>query len=319
MIRFMLLALLLAGSLVAHADCRLSNNNAAFGTQTSFVVNTTVLTTTANVALNCDKVLNLLNNDNVTFTLLNATSSVGNQAALKNTTNTGFTDLIPVQLCVTAGCPAGSEIPLNGNYRYSAGVLLGLLTSQTYNFPLFLRTVRGQNVSAGQWQVTLTLRVNYNICALGAAVCLTLQSGTEDLMIQVSLSVTNDCLAITAPNINFASAPLVQNFAPVSQSLSITCTKGSAYTVGINNGNYPSGAVRNMASGANRLSYDIYKGSSTSRWGVAGTERWASAASSQLSTDGLLRTYNYTARILTNQATPPAGSYSDTLVVDIAF
>jgi len=77
--------------------------------------------------------------------------------------------------------------------------------------------------------------------------------------------------------------------------------------------------VRNMASGANRLSYEIYKGSTTNRWGVSGAERWASASSSQVSTDGLLRTYNYTARVLSGQSALPAGSYSDTLVVDIAF
>ena len=30
-------------------------------------------------------------------------------------------------------------------------------------------------------------------------------------------------------------------------------------------------------------------------------------------------TYNYTAKVLTNQATPPAGTYTDTLIVDVAF
>lgn len=319
MMRLLLFILLLAGSSVAQADCRVTNNNAAFGTQTSFTVNSTVLNTTSVVTLNCDKVLNLLNNDNVTFTLLNATSSTGTRAALRNTTNPASTDLIPIQLCVQTGCPAGSEIPLSGSYRFNAGVLLGLLNSQTYNFPLFIRTLSGQNVSAGLWQVNLTLRVNFNICAVGVAVCLTLQSGTVDITTQITLSVTNDCIAIAAPTINFNSAPLVKDFAPVSQSISITCTKGSVYTVGINNGLYPSGNVRNMASGANRLSYEIFKGSSINRWGVSGTERWASADSSQLSTDGLLRTYNYTARILATQNTPPAGNYSDTLVVDIAF
>jgi len=135
----------------------------------------------------------------------------------------------------------------------------------------------------------------------------------------VTLTVTNDCSTITAPNLNFASAPLVKDFAPVSQTIAITCTKGSTYTVGINNGNNAVGSVRNMASGANRLSYEIYKGSTTNRWGVSGTERWASTSASQVSTDGLLKSYQYTARILATQNTPPAGSYTDTLVVDVAF
>ena len=53
--------------------------------------------------------------------------------------------------------------------------------------------------------------------------------------------------------------------------------------------------------------------------GSSGSERWASASSSQVSTDGLLRTYNYTAKVLTSRATPPAGTYTDTLIVDVAF
>lgn len=74
-----------------------------------------------------------------------------------------------------------------------------------------------------------------------------------------------------------------------------------------------------MASGNNRLSYEIYKASTTNRGGSVGTERWASSASSSTSSDGLLRTYNYTAVVLPSQSTPPAGTYTDTVVVDIAF
>lgn len=74
-----------------------------------------------------------------------------------------------------------------------------------------------------------------------------------------------------------------------------------------------------MASGNNRLSYEIYKASTTNRWGSVGTERWTSSASSSTSSDGLLRTYNYTTVVLPSQSTPPAGTYTDTVVVDIAF
>ena len=74
-----------------------------------------------------------------------------------------------------------------------------------------------------------------------------------------------------------------------------------------------------MANGSNRLSYEIYKGSTSSRWGAAGAERWSSGTSSSISTDGTLRTYNYTAQVMPNQTTPPGGTYSDTLLIDLAF
>ncbi len=317
MIRLLLLILIMSSSL-ASADCRVNGGSASFGTQTSFVINSTVQTTTFNVSLDCDNVLSN-NNNNVTMTLLNATASVNTHAALEKTNESATTDLIPIRLCAQSGCPAGGEIALNENYKWNGAELQGLLNNQHINIPLFLQTVSGQNVSAGLWQVNLALRVNYNICSEGEIVCQASQTDTADLIIQITLSVTNDCLTISAPDINFGSAPLVKDFPPVSQSISVTCTRGTVYTVGINNGNYASGNTRNMANDTYRMRYDIFKESSDNRWGNIGAERWASMASSQLSADGLLRTYNYTARILSTQDTPPAGSYSDMLIIDIVF
>ncbi|ELY7542542.1 spore coat U domain-containing protein [Cronobacter turicensis] len=295
MIRLLLVIVLSLVSLPALAECRVSGTSAAYGSQTSFVINSTVQTTTATLTLDCDAVLNVLNNDFVTLTLTGATTTSGTRATLGRSGDT--TDRIPLQVCAQSGCPSGSELAINGSYRWTGQSLLNLLTSKRYTFPIYLRTLQGQSV----------------------AVCLTPQNGTTTFTSLVTLTVTNDCSTITAPNLNFASAPLVKDFAPVSQTIAITCTKGSTYTVGINNGNNAVGSVRNMASGANRLSYEIYKGSTTNRWGVSGTERWASTSASQVSTDGLLKSYQYTARILATQNTPPAGSYTDTLVVDVAF
>ncbi|EOY5418738.1 spore coat U domain-containing protein [Cronobacter turicensis] len=317
MIRLLLVIVLSLVSLPALAECRVSGTSAAYGSQTSFVINSTVQTTTATLTLDCDAVLNVLNNDFVTLTLTGATTTSGTRATLGRSGDT--TDRIPLQVCAQSGCPSGSELAINGNYRWTGQSLLNLLTSKRYTFPIYLHTLQGQNVAAGAYQVTLNFSVNYSICALGVAVCLTPQNGTTTFTSLVTLTVTNDCSTITAPNLNFASAPLVKDFSPVSQTIAITCTKGSTYTVGINNGNNAVGSVRNMASGANRLSYEIYKGSTTNRWGVSGTERWASTSASQVSTDGLLKSYQYTARILATQNTPPAGSYTDTLVVDVAF
>lgn len=321
--RALLFLLLIMVSAPALAACRLSLGNAALGTQTSFVINNTVQSTSANLVVACDTVLNLLNtSDFVNVTMTGATYSASNRATLRRTDAPAVTDALPIRLCAQSGCPAGSEIALNGSYRWSGGLLLTLLSSSTYTLPLYVYTVAGQNLSAGPYQVTLTLSVSYSVCELSVAACLSAQTGTVTLPMTVTLTVTNDCVTISAPNVNFGSAPLAKNFLPVSQSIAITCTKGSVYTVGINNGAHANGNVRNMAFGNNLMSYEIYKtGVSTGRWGMTGTERWASGNSSQVSGDGLLRTFNYTAQVLPtqSQATLPAGAYSDTLVVDIAF
>jgi spore coat protein U-like protein len=73
-----------------------------------------------------------------------------------------------------------------------------------------------------------------------------------------------------------------------------------------------------MVSGSNYMSYDIYKEATGNRWGGSGTNA-GPARRRPRSVPTVLRTYNYTAKVLTNQATPPAGTYTDTLIVDVAF
>lgn len=318
--RALLLLWLLMTAPVAWAACSVSTTAGAFGSVSSFTVNSTEQATSANLLVQCDVVLGLLNNDTITLTYTGATVSTGTRANLKRTDNTTVTDVVPVRLCGQSGCASNSEIAIGGSYTWSGSTLLALLGSTRFTLPLFFRTSTGQNVSAGPYQVTLNFNVYYNICQVGAlGLCVTAQTNTVATTMQLNLTVTNDCITINAPNVNFGSAPLVKNFPAISQAVSITCTKGSTYTIGINNGSYANGNVRNMASGNNRLSYEIYKASTTNRWGSVGTERWASSASSSTSSDGLLRTYSYTARVLPTQFTPPAGTYTDTVVVDIAF
>ncbi|PQY62881.1 fimbrial protein, partial [Cronobacter sakazakii] len=205
MIRLLLMILLVVASLPALADCRVSGTGAAYGSQTSFVINSTVQTTTATLTLDCDSVLNVLNNDFVTLTLTGATTTAGTRATLGRSGDT--TDRIPVQVCAQSGCPSGSELAINGSYRWTGQSLLNLLTSKRYTFPIYIRTLQGQNVAAGGHQGTLNFSGNYSICAGGIAGCLTPQNGTPTFTSLGTLTITNDCSTITAPDLNFASAP----------------------------------------------------------------------------------------------------------------
>lgn len=315
----MLMALLFSGG--SWAACTVSTVNASFGSVTSFALSGTgEVETTGTLVVACDAVLNLLTSDSVTLNYTAASVSGNSRATMKRTDNAAITDVIPTRLCGLAGCASSSEVQIGRAYTWSGNSLLSLLGSKRYNIPLYFRTVSGQNVTAGPYQVLLTFSINYNVCAVGVlGLCTSPQTGTATTSILLNMTVTNDCSAMTTPDVNFNSAPLVQNFPTISQAIAVTCTKGSTYTIGINNGANALNNVRRMVSGSNYMRYDIYKEATTNRWGGSGTERWASSASSQLSTDGLLRTYNYTAKVLTNQTTPPAGTYSDTLIVDVAF
>lgn len=320
----LLLALLILFPTLSRAACTLPSSTASFGSVTTFVVNTTASATSTNANVNCGagSSVSLLGNNQITFQLTGATTTSGTRGTLKRSGDTG-TDNIPLQLCIDSAC--ATELTIGGSaYVFNQAVLLnlaGLLGSLNFAIPVYLRTVPGQTVAAGTYTVTLNMAVTYRVCTglslLG--LCLTEQTGSGVIPITVTLNVTNDCTTITAPNISFGSAPLVGSFSAVSQTINVVCSKGSAYTVGLSNGSYASGTQRQMASGTNRLSYEIYKGTSSNRWGPTGTDRYSSANSTSVSTDGLTRGFNYTARILTTQNTPPAGNYTDSVVVDVSF
>ncbi|MDU4094295.1 MAG: spore coat U domain-containing protein [Pantoea sp.] len=320
------LALLLGGfSGTLHAACTLPASTASFGSVTSFAVNSTVSTTstTANVNCGAGTTLSLLSGNNITLRLASASGPSGTRGSLRAAGSSS--DSIPVQLCTAATCATeltigGAAVTYNETQLPS---LIGPLGGLNFAVPLYLRTVPGQVVAAGTYSGTLNVAVTYRVCtglgALGLCLLGQDQNGSGTIPITVNLTITNDCTTITAPNISFGSAPLVSSFSAVSQSINVICTKGSTYTVGLSNGNNANGNVRNMANGTNRLSYEIYKGSGSNRWGPAGTERQSSANATSVSSDGLTRTFPYTARILTTQSTPPAGNYTDNVVVDLAF
>lgn len=235
--RRLLIALLLLCSGGSWAACTVSTVNASFGSVTSFALSGTgEVETTGTLVVTCDTVLNLLTNDSVTLNYTSASVFANSRATMKRTDNAAITDVI---LRGCAGRPAAAETVKYKSAKPipSGNTLLGLLGSRRYNIPLYFRTVMGQNVTAGPYQVLLTFSINYNVCAVGAVgACLTPQTGTATTSILLNMTVTNDCSTMTTPDVNFNSAPLVQNFPTVSQSVAVTCTKGSTYTIGINNG-----------------------------------------------------------------------------------
>ncbi|MBP2168269.1 spore coat protein U-like protein [Erwinia toletana] len=312
----------------SQAACTLPASSASFGTVTSFTVGSAVSSTSTTANVNCGSglIIGLLNSNNITLALGSATNVASARGIMKRAGDTG-SDNIPVQLCSVSTC--ATEMTIGATpVTYSSSSLLNLGLGGTYNFalPLYLRTMLpSQPVAAGTYTVTLNVAVTYRICTglgIGGLICLSGQdqNGSGTIPITVTMVVTNDCTTITAPNVSFGSAPLVSSFMPVSQSISVICTKGSTYTVGLSNGSHAAGNVRNMANGSAMLSYEIYKGSSTTdRWGPTGSERQSSANASTTSTDGVTRTYSYTAKVLATQNTPAAGNYTDNVVVDLSF
>jgi spore coat protein U-like protein len=210
----------------------------------------------------------------------------------------------------------------SGGIAASFGLVFG---PGTKTLPLYFATTVGSNVAAGVYSETLSIFWNWNYCSgIGiGGICAgrDINSGTTTLT--VSMTVVNDC-QITTPAIAFGSAPVVSGFATVNGQASVACTKGSAYTVGLSDGQNPvsAGGRRQMISGSNFLAYDIFQGAGTTRWGSVGAARRASSSAEINPGNGLgtgSQVFNYNAKIYTDQTTPPGGTYLDNVVLDVGF
>jgi len=314
------LALLLPG--MAQALCSVvSTTPAAFGSISSIAVRTTTQpSSTLNAGLSCTgSLLSLLTSNDHFYATITST-----QSGLLGPTGDVIGYTIYANNSTSYPVTRGSAFDFARNGIIDA---LGLLNGTTpKTVPLYLGTTIGSNVAAGVYTETLSIFWNWNYCSgIGiGSVCLgrDINSGTATLT--VNLTVSNDC-TITAPNIAFGSAPVISAFTPVTgQTINLACTKGSAYTVGLSDGQNPAsvGGRRRMISGSNYLAYDIFKSAGTTRWGSVGSARRSSTDAEVNPGNGLgtgSQIFNYNAKIYTDQTTPPAGTYLDNVVLDVGF
>ncbi|MGS2743100.1 Csu type fimbrial protein [Halomonas sp. LS-001] len=297
-----------------------SGNNANFGNISSFAIASTPQNTSAqpNAGAVCRGALVGL--AVISNQWIRATVSSANQGELVNTVSG---DTVPFRIFALAS--QNEEISLNTTYNYFNPVLidlLGLIGGQNVELPMEFSTQPTANLAAGTYQDTLTINWNWRICNLGALMCLNYRTGNSISTINLSLTVTSDC-TIQAPDLDFGSAPLVAGFDPVTQTIDITCTKGSDYSVGLSDGQHPTANIRRMESNGDYLAYQLYKGAASSeRWGNVGNERRTPATADTnpgTPSGAASQGFTYKGEILPGQNTPPPGTYTDMIVIDVAF
>jgi spore coat protein U-like protein len=314
------LALWLPGS--AWALCAVvSTTPAAFGSVSSIAVRTTSQSSsTVNAGLRCTgSLVSLLTTSDHFWATV--TSS---QSGLLGPTGDVIGYTLYANNSTSYPLTRGTPFDFARNGIIDALGLLGSVIPKSV--PLYLGTTIGSNVAAGVYSETLSIFWNWDYCAgIGVGnVCLGRDTSSGTATLTVNLTVANDC-TITAPNISFGSAPVVSAFTPVTgQTINLACTKGSAYTVGLNDGQnaVSVGGRRRMVSGGSYLAYDIFKSAGTTRWGSVGSARRASADAEINPGNGLgtgSQVFNYNARIYNDQTTPPAGTYLDSVVLDVGF
>ncbi|AMG73906.1 Csu type fimbrial protein [Sphingopyxis granuli] len=306
--------------------CTVATASTDLGDHSSYVAASTQLSGSGSAGLSCDVLLALL-----------ATHYVGLQVESSTFQLTGPGGS---SIAYTASLTPGGPALTTGNFQNLSSIsLLGLFSGTNNSIPIYFRTTPTTGLRAGTYTGSLDLRWYYSVCSLGAVVCLSysqspgfvrpvpifvpLNWGTGTaVQIHIELEIENDCI-ITAPPLDFGSAPLAGSFDPVTRTIQIRCSAGASYSVGLDNGDHALGGIRRMASGGNHLAYEIYKGASSSdRWGPLGGERRSSDTADSnagvydsITTQGFI----YRAVIDPDQTPPPQGDYQDSVRIDVEF
>lgn len=298
------------------AACQVeANRTATFGSVTSIQVGaSSEKTSTLNAGLGCTGAVSTLQGtDHFYLTVTSSTAGLTGPGG----------DVISYTLFADSGM--GQPIERGAQFDFTAIASgLGLVASASpRTVPLYLASLSAGNVAAGIYTENLNVVWRWDYCSSqdGAGGCTQRDTGTGSTVLTVTMTVTNDCL-ILAPTISFGSAPVASAFNPVTQRISIACTKDSHYSVGLDPGQHGIDGRRRMVSGDHFLAYDLYKGASAMVWGSQGADRRESTQAEINPGSGMgteLQVFDVTARVYGDQPTPPAGTYTDSVVVDIGF
>lgn len=149
------------------------------------------------------------------------------------------------------------------------------------------------------------------------APCAAYAAGSDTDSFEVTATVLASC-EVTASDLAFGSYdPVAASNLDADTSLSVTCTNGTPYYVGLSlgDGSGASMAQRRMtkSGGAQTLNYVLYQDTQRSvLWGATGADRLAGTG------DGTPDTVHVYGRVPMQQAAP-TGSYSDTIVVTVSW
>ena len=314
-LRAALLVLAMIGVPQAQAACtRTAATTTTFAPGSSYDIRAgSVATVAAPSSFSCSgTAIVILSSNNATATV-NST----NNFTLKNAAG----DAIAYRLSADSG--GTKAFTQGGSINYfdpALLALLGILNGGSFTPTMYAAITNTPNISAGTYTDTITVNWNWNVCHLlnvAGLLCLIGESGTGTTVMTVTLTVNKDC-RISAPNLSFNSAPLASQFANVTQSVAVDCTKDATYSVAFTNGNSGSARPwRAMSDGAGHsLQYNIYQADGVTIWDQT------SALPGGLPGTGALipaQMQVYVAKVNPAQATPPAGRYTDTVSVLITF
>ena len=150
------------------------------------------------------------------------------------------------------------------------------------------------------------------------------QAATATAMLGVQVTITASC-TIAASTLNFGSVSgtaLLLSVATATANVSVTCSSGTPYSIGMDNGLNASGSQRRLAGGGNFLAYGLF----TDVTRLIALTGATDAVTCTLVGSCLLGTGNGSAQsstvygaIATIGTAPAAGTYTDTVTMTVTF
>jgi spore coat protein U-like protein len=171
----------------------------------------------------------------------------------------------------------------------------------------------------GNWSIRVAMAV---FACFGPAAMA--QAGTATANLNVQITITASC-TINAATLDFGSnagTTLVAANIDASTTVSVTCTNGSPYSIGMDNGANVSGSQRRMKSGANFLNYNLYVDSARSNaWTTAASSSTCTAANSCFlgTGNGSAQSVSIYGRVPSIGTAPTTGTYTDTVTMTITY
>ncbi len=286
--------------------CTFSNETVTLPQRTSTSVFSTAVSNSGYAGILCPGLSSstIVASDYVKSTLLSTT----NNLLLRNSA-TGET--IPYTLYSNSGF---TNAFITGQmYTYSGNTLNSSIGTQGLQTPIYVRTTIGSNVSSGTYTDTANFSWDYKLCNQqgSGSTCIDSWTKTNQLSsVSITLVVNKTC-SVTIPDANFGTASFIAQFNPVTQNMTITCTKTEGYVSYFNTGSNVSGSWNRMRTGSNYLQYNIYVPNTNTVW---------NQTNAQLGTGtGLAQTVPYQVKLNPAQSEQRAGSYTDTVIFTISY
>jgi spore coat protein U-like protein len=165
------------------------------------------------------------------------------------------------------------------------------------------------HVSQRLWHARLALLALTLAGSMHGAVAATATS-----TFQVTANVATQC-TVSAADLNFGTVdPLGGNFDQTT-TVTVRCTKNTAYTVGLNAGTTAGAtlAQRLMANGGNTMNYNLYTDAGrTTVWGnSAAAPTWVSGSGTGMGSPQVLTVYG---RVPSGQTNLAVGSFAETAI-----